>query len=163
MEPKTGKQIVSKGEYAAMKILALGLSGSSVLCILFPAVLLLNFAFIYYKDAQAQVLCHSRRCSMVQMDDSGWEVAGAFIYLSCTFPLLPIAYASWRGSRNRWKAVHTMQPLTRANTADLPAFNTLARASFEPPQAQQAVLLRAAAQGHETPLEQLVRPAGGLE
>jgi hypothetical protein len=50
-------------------------------------------------------------------------------------------------------------PLTRANTAHLPAPDSLVRASAEPVQEQQAVLLRAAIQGMETPPEQLVRPA----
>ncbi len=52
-------------------------------------------------------------------------------------------------------------PLTRANTADLPAPESLVRASSEPRQEQEAVLLRAAARSVGTPPEQLVRPAEG--
>lgn len=54
-------------------------------------------------------------------------------------------------------------PLTRANTADLPAPDSLVRASQEPPQEPQAVLLRAAAEGAQTPAEQLVRAASEQE
>ena len=51
-------------------------------------------------------------------------------------------------------------PLTRANTADLPAPDMLVRASSEPLQAQKDVLLRAAAEGQEKHEVQLVRAAG---
>ena len=55
-------------------------------------------------------------------------------------------------------------PLTRANTADLPAPDSLVRASAEPVQEQQAVLLRAATETQERHEEQLVRAsAGGTE
>ena len=55
-------------------------------------------------------------------------------------------------------------PLTRANTADLPAPDSLVRASAEPVQEQQAVLLRAATETAERHEEQLVRAlAGGTE
>jgi hypothetical protein len=55
-------------------------------------------------------------------------------------------------------------PLTRANTADLPAPDTLVRASEEPRQDEQSVLLRAATATAERHEEQLVRAsAGGTE
>jgi hypothetical protein len=55
-------------------------------------------------------------------------------------------------------------PLTRANTANLPAPDSLVRASAEPMQEQQAVLLRAATETQERHEEQLVRAsAGGTE
>jgi two-component sensor histidine kinase len=54
-------------------------------------------------------------------------------------------------------------PLARASAADLPALNSLVRASEEPRQEQQSMLLRAAAHGQETPPEQLVRAAGEME
>lgn len=54
-------------------------------------------------------------------------------------------------------------PLTRSNTADLPATESLIRASAAPIQAQEAVLLRAATAGQQTPPEHLVRATGGQE
>ena len=54
-------------------------------------------------------------------------------------------------------------PLTRANTANLPAPDSLVRASEQPLQAQEGVLLRGAAEGMETPPEQLVRASVGME
>ncbi len=59
------------------------------------------------------------------------------------------------------RKIHDSIPLTRANTADLPAPDSLVRASSEPLQEQQTVLLRAAVQGQETSSEQLVRAVGG--
>ena len=50
-------------------------------------------------------------------------------------------------------------PFTRANTADLPTAETLVRASAEPLEQQQAILLRPASKSDTTPAEQLVRPA----
>ena len=50
-------------------------------------------------------------------------------------------------------------PLTRASTADLPAPDSLVRASQEPMQAQEAVLLRAAAGKQEQHEAQLLRAA----
>lgn len=57
-------------------------------------------------------------------------------------------------------AIPDVVPLTRANAADLPAPDSLVRASAEPMQAQEAVLLRAAAHVIDTPPEQLVRAVG---
>ena len=50
-------------------------------------------------------------------------------------------------------------PFTRSNTAHLPAQESLVRASYEPFQEQQYILLRPALQNDTTPPEQLVRPA----
>ena len=51
------------------------------------------------------------------------------------------------------------QPLTRANTADLPAPDSLVRASQESPQEQKALLLRPTPPTPRIPSEQLVRPS----
>lgn len=48
-------------------------------------------------------------------------------------------------------------PLTRANTGDLPAVDSLVRASQEPIEGQENFLLRAAQHGQGTPSEQMVR------
>lgn len=53
--------------------------------------------------------------------------------------------------------INTGIPLTRANIGDLPVRESLVRASSEPVQEQQDVLLRAATNTDKTPAEQLVR------
>ena len=55
------------------------------------------------------------------------------------------------------KEMATGVPLTRANTGQLPAADTLVRPSQAPRKSQQAELLRAAGQGPATPPQQLLR------
>jgi hypothetical protein len=55
------------------------------------------------------------------------------------------------------RAIEPVTPLTRANIGDLPAPQTLVRASQEPMQEHQAELLRAAQYGKETHAEELLR------
>lgn len=50
--------------------------------------------------------------------------------------------------------------LTRTNAVDLPAEETLVRASTQPVEKHRTVLLRAAFHSDTTPEEQLVRPVG---
>jgi hypothetical protein len=61
------------------------------------------------------------------------------------------------------KQLEPVVPLTRANIADLPAPESLVRASAQPVQEPQAVLLRAATETQATPPEQLVRASAGKE
>jgi len=53
--------------------------------------------------------------------------------------------------------IEPVAPITRHNTGDLPAVESLVRASDLPPSDQQAELLRAVSQGSETPSEELLR------
>lgn len=105
------KRIVSRGKYIAVKTLAFGLTGISVLCGIGLAVLLSNVVLAYYNDAQLQALSHSRGCSVAQMDDSAWNAFGAAASLILLIPLLPMTYGAWRGSRKNWEAIRIMQPL----------------------------------------------------
>jgi|SRR5579883_1179891 len=68
--------------------------------------------------------------------------------------------ASWMGFDTVRRTIQSepIQPLTRQNIGDLPAEQSLVRASEEPPAQSQATLLRAAAGQEETPEEQLLRP-----
>jgi hypothetical protein len=65
----------------------------------------------------------------------------------------------WFGMRlaNRAKVREAVKLLTPQKASELPAEDTLLRASTEPTQAQEKVLLRAATSGAETPPEQLLR------
>ena len=87
-----------------------------------------------------------------------WKIVAVF---------LPVAVLSALGGRalkqvaekamREAKAPLDAVPLTRTNIGDLPAPETLVRASQQPPQEQQTELLRAAIQGPDTPPEQLLR------
>ena len=138
MEPKTGKRIVSKGEYVKLQGKRLWLYLCSLLTGISIVLLCCNICFLHYFS-------------------SGW----------CAFLILGIACMVWCGkikTAQQWyqeaQKVPAVTPLTRANTTNLTAPDSLVRASSEPMQAQEAVLLRAAAQGAETPPEQLVRAVG---
>ena len=59
----------------------------------------------------------------------------------------------------RAKQIETVAPITKYTAHQLPASETLVRASERPVTAQQAELLRPVLQGHATPPEQLLRAA----
>lgn len=68
-----------------------------------------------------------------------------------------------RFSLKRARKINVGIPLSNANTAHLPAADTLVRASAEPMQAQQNVLLRVALEGQKRHEEQLVRASSRQE
>ena len=139
MEPKTGKRIVSKGAYIKTQIKK-GFLWFRALC-----CLLMGFA-VLFKAVRVTHFVFSPR-----IDGLAFCIYG----VSCLFAAKRLV--------NKTRDMAGVVPLTRANAADLPAPDSLVRASEEPMQAQEAVLLRAAAEGMETPPEQLVRAAVGQE
>ena len=148
MEPKTGKRIVSKsayvkalGQQAGLNVLSIGVliaaAGFGIL-----AVMVIFWTIVEMFSAGQQ---HG-------LQDLVMPGIAALI-------LIGIAYFCGKAgilSLNQAQLIDPGVPLTRANTADLSATDTLVRASSEPLQTQEGVLLRAA-QGVETPPEQLVR------
>ena len=155
MEPKTGKRIVSKGAYvkaqgqlAGLNVLGIGLliaaTGFGILVVIeiFWTIVAM-FSVGQQPDLQ----------NLVMPGIAALILSG-------------IAYFCGKAgihSLNQAQRINPGVPLTRANTADLPAPDTLVRASSEPLQAQEAVLLRAAAEGQEKHEEQLVRAVNGQE
>ncbi len=75
--------------------------------------------------------------------------------LLLTYPIIIFA--------KRAKSLGKVIPLTRANTADLPATESLVRASQEPTKEDQSILLRPAVEIQHTPADQLLRPAEQME
>lgn len=133
MESKTGKQIVSKGEYFRVLITNVSLGVGSIIAVFLAVMSLICAWWLGYN----------------------YQMSGAVLLLSVFAYFLLRHSVKWL-----YQAVkeETVVPLTRANTADLPAPDSLVRASSEPLQAQEGVLLRAAA--GETPAgpeEQLLR------
>ena len=152
----TDKRIVSKGEYTARKTLAVGLSGAGLFCGMSIVLILLGAPCLIHEDDLDRSVCLAH----------GWDCANSmtfpeFAAIACSCLLLA-GLCFWWATRKSWKTVDAIQPFTRANTADLPAPDTLVRASSEPLQTQKGVLLRAA-QRQETPPEQLVRASTGHE
>jgi hypothetical protein len=79
------------------------------------------------------------------------------------WPLICIAGVMWciregAALNKQAEEVEPLLPPTRHNIEQLPAEETLVRASTEPIHEQEKVLLRAATGAEETPPEQLLRP-----
>ncbi len=74
------------------------------------------------------------------------------------FPLMLIHFGVTAIKQSNQMNIGT--PHTHANTADLPAPDTLVRASQEPMQTQEDVLLRASVETPEQHEEQLLRASG---
>lgn len=146
---KQGKEIVSKGEYVRRQA-SRGVTASMAVCLLVPA-----FAFAIW----------SLFCIFLAI--AGLFSNALFPYLSLdslgsAIILGGIAFLIFRGSSILIKEARTLDPgipFTRANTTNLPAEESLVRASAEPVELQQAVLLRAASQSDATPADLLLRPA----
>jgi hypothetical protein len=88
----------------------------------------------------------------------GVSIVIAGLLLACLFYMLA-ALLYDRGTWN-WKRANQLEDvelLKHDNVGQLPAEDTLLRASTEPTQAQEKVLLRAATGAEETPPEQLLR------
>ena len=150
--PKSkNKRLVSKGAYvqaqtdrAFMGIVGVGLWAAMALV----ALLIVGCSII---------LC-------LLLAEKSFFVAGGCLLAIIGLALL--ARMCGRMGLEAMREVNTIDPgvpFTRANTADLPAPDTLVRASAEPVETQATVLLRAAATGPEKHEEQLLRVAGAQE
>ncbi len=157
-EPKPGKRIVSKGAYAAAE-------GERVGTGIFGCGMLVLAAFFAWITVSGVVGLAMTIVAFLTRPD-GLVVVEGLTFLTVFLAGAVATYVLWKGGIARMERSEKMDsgiPLTRANVADLPAPETLVRASSEPPQAQEAILLRAALEGQETPPEQLVRPSVGTE
>ena len=150
MEAKTtGKRVVSKGEYAlirrqeAVKLtLALCLSG-------------LAFANFYVACQTGLKITDPWRS---YMHDSLVHTAEGYGIIGLLFGCGAFACINaLRGSLHEASSIKVNTLLTRPNTADLPAIDSLVRASSVPTQAHATVLLRPAVEVQETRPEELMR------
>jgi len=154
---KTSKRIVSKTEYARIETLRFVL--------LFSASFFRKLAYISVWMMVSSLLLVvliiviAIQCKLqgkppvVQHDDFSVPRYVLLTILSTLF-FCALSYAS----NAKVKSLGIVVPFTRANTADLPAPDSLVRASQEPVQQDQSILLRAAADTTQTPAEQLLRP-----
>jgi hypothetical protein len=145
---KPGKRIVSKGTFASNIGNIVAWSSAS-----FAAF---SIAMLYAAGALWVVLRYG-----IEWRDAKFIVPMVVFVVLVVFSLCSLYIGIQAGRQAR--KVKVGVPLTRANTADLPAPDSLVRASAEPVQEQRAVLLRAATQGIETHEEQLVRASEGAQ
>ncbi len=148
MEPKTGKRIVSRGKYLRIQATRISLACLTVIC----GFMLIEFGGDVVISA-LDFFCDLRYT--FHSDRALYAVESSVV----TFCF----YKGMKTSFRKFATVEDVVPLTRANTAHLPAPGSLVRASSAPTQAQKAVLLRAAAEGQERHEEQLVRAVNGPE
>ena len=149
MEPTTtGKRIVSKGEYVQTQGKRTGLRFWGVCLYGVTLILALQaadcmMALLYFLFHGASKILEAILYTILFL------ITGTGSYF----------FRKWaKNAMTRAATLDTGVPFTRANTTDLSAPESLVRASVEPVQEQQAVLLRAAAEKRETPPEQMVRP-----
>ena len=151
---QTGKRIVSKGEYAKVQGQRAGLRSGAL-------VLYLVALFFLLKAVSCLM-------ALLYMLLTGRAITFETAVYTVLFLLMGTGahfFRKWaKGNMRRASEMGKIVPLTRANTADLPAPDSLVRASAEPVQEQEAVLLRAATAGMERHEEQLLRAVeGGTE
>jgi hypothetical protein len=151
-EKQTGKRIVSKGEYmrGVATVTRMHLEVIGAFCIGFflalfsIGMLCASFFALFRRDLHTCGIC----------------LGISAIQAGMSYGIFDAASSIWKQSQQ----VDPGIPIHRVNTADLPAPDTLVRASAEPVQEQQTVLLRAATETQERHEEQLVRAsAGGTE
>ena len=139
---KHNKRIVSKSQYVKMQGKLLGLRSAGV------GLLLVAFW---------GALCSLASLVLVTVFPSA-RLLGLPLFL--LFGTISFFSGKWGlASFQHADSIDTGILLTRSVADTLPAEESLVRASEEPAQEQQAILLRAATTSHETPSEQLVRPA----
>ena len=140
---KSVKRIVSKGQYFRTLAGKTSLTLMAVVCCLVFIRISINMAHLIFT-----------------------RPIGLPLSFTMSIVLLPLLVLTL-GSYNVFRLIATARqldtgvPLTRANTADLPAPDSLVRASEEPAQAQQAVLLRPTVEMQERREEQLLRASAG--
>ena len=130
MSEKPQKRLVSKGRYVWL------MTGRTTL--LSAAVI---FASVGIFSLVLAVICAAHDWGM----EPTYKIVGTVLVL--------LAFELYRKERT----VERAAPITMRTTSILSPEETLVRASDLPPTHQQAELLRAAPQGSETPLEELLR------
>ena len=142
MQPeKKTTRIVSQREYAKIFLIVLAMAVSSVCLIPLMAI------------GMAEVVSRS---TVAGYYDS---VIGVCLMLMAFFTAVFLFSKLLVASIKKILALEHVVPVTRANTADLSAHDSLVRASQEPVQEQQSILLRPAMAADASPPEQLLRSA----
>ncbi len=152
---KSSRRIVSKGYYALEQGRRAGQAVASL-------VVLSSAAFTGLLTLVCFVIMippHLR--NLFKTHDVLWHLIAISAYLAMAVYLGFLTVSALRVGVTGIKeaAKSDVVPFTRANAGDLPANDSLVRASSEPIQTRENVLLRAAATAQEQHEEQLLRPA----
>lgn len=148
-EPKPGKRIVSRRDYAIRVAKRERLRWGSTALAIFIAVCIISGVGFIFAGLLAETFLLKCLC---------------FVAAALCLPAICIVKNAAEKAMQIAQLELDVVPLTRANTADLPAPNSLVRASEEPAQAQEGVLLRAAVGAGQAEREgQLLRASVGRE
>ena len=152
-QQKPEKRVVTEREYvrAERKRVFRALYGIFV-CLVAISFVVLVFAYI------GKIMDVDLKVATGRVD--GWEGVSFLCFAVLCIVFGCLACMSGLYAARTLKEVAKTNPallLTRANTADLPAFESLVRASQAPIQAQKSILLRAATETSEKYEEQLLR------
>ncbi len=153
--PKSGKRIVSRSEYARVqaKRAGQGILGAYIVLLSGMCGTVALVSSVYAVGTAVSAMFKPDELALEKV----WLwVLFAVVSGAGTLKLMHMGYG-----RIHKAAENDVAPLTRANTADLPAPTSLVRASQEPTQAQEGILLRAAMEGQEKREEQLLRASAG--
>ena len=151
MEPKTSKRIVSKSAYVFRRLLRVIGKGAGIVVQVGAVIWVFVAPFQFFEHVDA--LRHYSNATP-------FFVAVMLMAVTVGVGMMMIRIVGTKVVQHSDK-IDAGVPLTRANTASLPDLDSLVRASSEPEQEQQAVLLRAASEGVERHEEQLVRAVEG--
>lgn len=148
---KRQRKVVSKARYILYIVDKATLSfwGAVVAFIGLLGFVLLAFLLIGFVERIIQR--HS-----LQFSDIYYLLLTLFLVGGGSFVLV---YAGVHEAKDATAGMEPVAPLTRNNLELLPAEKSLVRDSSEPTAAQEAVLLRPAQAGQETPSEELLRPS----
>lgn len=152
-EPEVGKRIVSKGAYVRKQmtrssngLFGTGLYVAAVVCGFLVMLWIYSLLDRRRPESSEGVILLLLECATIVTLS-----AGAWLFRKSALRILKQA-----------RQLDPGVPLTRANVADLPANDSLVRASQEPAQAHEGVLLRAASGETQAGQEgQLLRAAAG--
>ena len=159
-EPK--KRLVSRGEYAWLHLkttvaVLFGLALLPVFSMLCAAMCGLVAAFLF----TALITVCEIAPAILSGDGSGLSIiakmTGGFFVACVVCGVATYAGGKWTEACMEYNGVKNAVPFTRAHTADLPTNDSLVRASEEPAQAQERILLRAATQTQEKQEKQLLK------
>ena len=145
-----GRRLVGKGEYVQTQSRRAGLR-------FWAMILYVLAAFFALSAASCVIACliTAFSGSPNAIEDSIYNLLGFGFVGSLAWLLRKWGNANVKRAREIEPGIL----FTRANTANLPAPDSLVRASSEPVQAQETVLLRAAQNGQGESAEQLLRAA----
>lgn len=150
MEPeKTPKRIVSKAEYVKISSISFMLSVGSFLSLMLFAILLAP-SLLLVQDIVSKA---SYGDSNFASTFIGVAIGAASLVTALMFLIIRAITAG----EKKAKELQHIVPITRATIADMPAPDSLVRASEKPEQAQADVLLRAVTDVQQNAPEQLLR------